>query len=299
MRNEPAATLLTDAVWRGKTYRVSTPELERALTLARRNHVEGRLARAYPGPLSCVQAQVRMASQLLERNLTQVSGLLGRAGIPSALIKVDLPGECVHADFDLVVPERQWEQAAAALSGWYVYRSSYWLERTTKAHLYPLVGPALHLHAGVSWFGVPVIPAAGLLARASGNGYLVPAPADRLRIWLAHGLFQNLTLDLSELLAVRDLLRPQVIKVAREEARREGWGRAFEAAMAVAEAAIDRLDLALPVSPPVPLPVQVSLRAGAEHAFHQLREGRARLAGREAALRLPLVAAKKRKALAR
>lgn len=299
MRNEPAASLLTDAVWRGKIHRASTPELERALALARKNQVEGRLASAYPDRLSPVLAQVRMANHLLMRNLAQVTSVLGQAGIPSVLIKADLPGECVHIDFDLVVPEQQWERAITALAGWYVHRSTYWLERSTKAHLYPLVGPALHLHAGVSWFGVPVIPAARLLARASGHGYLTPAPADQLRIWLAHAVFQNLALDLSELFAVRGLLTSQVIKEASEEAWREGWGHAFGGALAVAESAIDKLDLAVPVSPPIPLPVSLSLPAGAEHAYHQLRAGRAGLAGREAALRLPLITAKKRRALTR
>ena len=58
--------------------------------------------------------------------------------------------------------------------------------------------------------------------------FLIPAPADYLRIWLAQALFQNLTLDLSKLLAVRNLLHPTVITAARAEASREGWCSDFD-----------------------------------------------------------------------
>jgi len=297
IRNQPAVTLLTDAVWRGRVRDSTIPELQSAMAVAFRNQVEGRLARAYPEQLSYVLTEVQVANDLFARNLHQVTGRLQQAGIPSVLIKADLPGECVHVDFDLVVRDWQWEDAVKVLSGWYVHRSTYWLERSTKAHLYPLVGPALHLHASVSWFGIPVLPTDRLLACAhqTEHGCLAPAPADHLRIWLAHALFQNLALDLSELFAVRDLLRPEVIKSAHEEAGREGWLAGFGGALAVVDAAIDRLDRGVPLGLPVPLPVSLSLRAGAEHAYHLLRAGQTRVAAREAALRLPLVLAKRRR----
>ena len=187
--------------------------------------------------------------------------------------------------------------AFSALAGWYVHRSMYWLERSTKTFLYPPVGPALHLHAAVSWFGVPVLPTQDLLARANMNGHgcLSPEPADQLRIWLAHALFQELSLNLSELAAVRELLQPDVIKAARDHASREGWRRGFDGALAVATDTISRLDHGLPVSLPVPLPVPLSLLAGAEHAHHLQRTANLAAATREAALRIPLVIAKRRK----
>lgn len=297
IRNQAAVMLLTDAVWRGRTHDATIPELQGAMAVAFRNQVEGRLARAYPQQLAYVLAEVQVANDLFARNLHQVTGRLQQAGIPSVLIKADVPGECVHTDFDLVVRDRQWEGAIAALSGWYVHRSTYWLERSTKAHLYPLVGPAVHLHASVSWFGVPVLPTDRLIAHASEteHGCLTPAPADHLRIWLAHALFQNLALDLSELFAVRNLLRPEVINPARKEAMREGWVSGYDGALAAVDAAIDRLDRAVPVGLPVALPMSLSLRAGAEHASHLLREGQTLSAAREAALRIPLVLAKKRR----
>jgi O-antigen/teichoic acid export membrane protein len=293
--SEPS--LLADAVWRGSAPAASKPQLREALALARRNHVEGRLASAYPEQLAHVLAEVRTARGLFARNLAQVTGRLGAADIPAVLVKGDLPDECVRNDFDLVVEERHWDGTFTALAGWYVHSSTYWLERTTKALLFPPVGPALHLHTGISWFGVPVVPAGQLLDRASENGHgcLSPAPVDELRIWLAHAMFQNLALDLSELFAVRDLLRPDLIEAGREEATREGWRTGYDAAIAAACAAIDRLDGGAPLGLPVLLPLPLSLRAGAEHAYHLHLRGQHLAASRAAALRVALVAAKQRR----
>jgi O-antigen/teichoic acid export membrane protein len=155
VKEHSEASLLTDAVWRGDAPAATKPQLREALALARRNHVEGRLARAYPEQLSHVMAEVRTARGLFARNLAQVTGRLGDADIPAVLFKGDLPDDCVRNDFDLVVEERHWDGTFTALAGWYVHSSTYWLERTTKALLFPPVGPALHLHTGVSWFGVP------------------------------------------------------------------------------------------------------------------------------------------------
>jgi hypothetical protein len=178
-----------------------------------------------------------------------------------------------------------------------VHRRTYRLERSTKTFLYPPVGPALHLHAAVSWFDVPLLPTPELLARASMNGHgcLCPAPSDQLRIWLGQALFQELSLNLSELAAVRELLQPEVIKAARDHAGREGWRGGFDGALAVATEAIDRLDRGLPVTLPVALPARLSVRAGAEHAYHLARAGNIAPAAREAALRLPLILAKRRR----
>jgi hypothetical protein len=293
----PEASLLSGAVWRGSAPAATTPQLRGALALARRNHVEGRLARAYPDQLPHVLAEVRAARGLFARNLGRVAARLGAAGIPAVLVKGDLPDDCVRHDFDLVVAERHWAGTFTALAGWYVHSSTYWLERTTKALLFPPVGPALHLHTGISWFGVPVVPAGRLLDRASDNGHgcLRPAPADELRIWLAHAMFQNLALDLSELFAVRELLRPDLIEAGREEAAREGWRTGYDAAAAAARAAIDRLDGGAPLGLPVRLPLPLSLRAGAEHAYHLHLRGQYLAASRAAALRVALVAAKQRR----
>jgi len=297
VKGHSEASLLTDAVWRGSAPAATKPELRGALALARRNHVEGRLASAYPDQLSHVLAEVRTARGLFARNLAQVTGRLGAADIPAVLVKGDLPDDCVRNDFDLVVEERHWHGTFTALAGWYVHSSTYWLERTTKALLFPPVGPALHLHTGVSWFGVPVVPTDQLLGRASGNGHgcLSPAPVDELRIWLAHAMFQNLALDLSELFAVRDLLRPDLIEAGREEAASEGWRTGYDAAIAAARSAIDRLDGGAPLGLPVQLPLPLSLRAGAEHAYHMHLRGQHLAASRAAALRVALVAAKQRR----
>ncbi|MEU7028374.1 hypothetical protein AB0A60_16985 [Streptomyces sp. NPDC046275] len=302
-----ALGLLVDAVWRGRPGPATDAELLGALAVARRNQVEGVLARAYPERLAATRAEVAAATGLFRRNLTESTARLRAAGIPAVLIKADLSGDYVYGNFDLVVPTGSWRQAQRALAGWYVRRESYWLERSTKVLLDPASGPAAHLHTAVSWFGIPVVPTDRLFARAcpavspDGHGadgagsaaWLVPCPADRLRIWLAHALFQNLALDLSELLALRELLGPAVLAEARREAAREGWAGGGGRALAVAVDAMGRLDRGEPVPLPVPLPVGTSLRVGAEHSGHLLGRGRVRTAAREASLRVPLVVAKR------
>lgn len=336
---ERSVRLLVDAVWRGRPGPAGDAELLGALAVARRNQVEGLLARAYPDRLAATRAEVDAATGLFRRNLAETTALLRSAGIPTVLIKADLSGDYVYGNFDLVVPTGHWHQAQEALTGWYVHRERYWLERSTKVLLEPATGPAAHLHTAVSWFGIPVVPTDRLFARAvpvdgaaardgggdaagdgngggngeaagagngAGNGgggngrgdrdgvaWLVPCPADRLRIWLAHALFQNLTLDLSELLALRELLSPPVVAEARREAAREGWSAGGARALATALAAMERLDRGEPVPLPVPLPVGTSLRAGAEHSGHLLGAGRVRTAAREASLRVPLVVTKR------
>lgn len=293
-------SLLVEAVWRGNARPASDVDLQHALMLARRNQVEGRLARAYPLQLARTLDEVRSANQLFLRNVCQVANRLQAAKIPAVLIKADLSGDYVYTNFDLVVPERQWDAAHAALSGWYAHRSIHWLERSTKVLLEPTVGPAAHLHTAVSWFGIPVVPTERLFDCAVPDGpraLHVPSPADQLRIWLAHGLFQNLTLDMSELFSVRDLLRPDVTAEAGREAACEGWPTAFSQALATATCAIDQLNLGIPVALPTPLTLKASLQVAAEHTVHLLQQRRGRTAFREAALRLPLVVAKKRRML--
>ncbi|MFI8520702.1 oligosaccharide flippase family protein [Streptomyces sp. NPDC085481] len=301
---ERSVGLLVDAVWRGRPRPADDAELLGALALARRNQVEGVLARAYPDRLAATRAEVTAATGLFRRNLTESTALLRAAGIPAVLIKADLSGDYVYGNFDLVVPTGRWRQAQEALAGWSVRRERYWLERSTKVLLEPATGPSAHLHTAVSWFGVPVVPTDRLFARAlppdgeaawsaHGAAWLVPCPADRLRIWLAHALFQNLTLDLSELLALRALLSPEVIAEARREAAREGWSAGSGRVLATALTAMARLDRGEPVRLPLPLPVGTSLRAGAEHSGHLLGTGRVATAAREASLRVPLVVTKR------
>ncbi|MGC0333600.1 O-antigen/teichoic acid export membrane protein [Streptomyces sp. SAI-170] len=290
-----ATRVLRDALWTGTPPPATDDTLRRALTLARRNQVEGHLARAYPEQLADTLAEAEEATRDFRDNLAEATDRLRAHGVPAVLIKGDPAGVYTYDNFDLVVPAAHWQDAQQALSGWAVHRETYWLERSTKILLRPPRGPAAHLHSAVSWFGVPVIPADRLFAQAAPDpscGCLLPQEAAALRIWLAHALFQNLTLNLSELLALRPLLRPDVIARARRHAAREGWQSGFLATLGVATAAVERLDNGDAVPLPVPLPVPVSLRAGAEHARHLAGRGAGRTAAREAALRLPLVVTK-------
>ncbi|MEU6276993.1 lipopolysaccharide biosynthesis protein [Streptomyces populi] len=294
-----AARLLLDAVWRHDVRPAGDDELRRALAAARDSNTEALLARAYPQQLAETVAEVEKCEASFLGNAHEATERLLAAGIPSVLIKADGPGEHVGGDFDLVVPDGRWTAAAQILSGWCVRRERYWLERATKVFLWPPSGPAVHLHASVCWFGVPVIPNTRLFARSSAaddHPWLEPRPADRLRIWLAHALFQNLSFDLSELLAIRPLLRPEVLAEARSASAEEGWGTAHDQALAVAAEAVGRLDRGEFVPLPTRLPTTVSLRVAVEHTPRLLREGRIEGAVREAALRVPLCVAKSRKA---
>jgi O-antigen/teichoic acid export membrane protein len=279
--NESSAlSLLIDTVWRGTTPKATETELRDVLTLGRMNRVEGRLARAYPAQLASVLAEVRSAGQLYRDNLHRAASRLQRAEIPAVLIESAHSGDHTCTNIDLVVFERDWHHALTALADCHVYRSTYQLEQSTTALLYPSTGPGLHLHTDLSWFGVPMLSTGLLLARARRNrlGILIPAPADYLRIWLGNALFQDLTFDLSQLLSVHDLLRPAVIAAARAEASLEGWVHGFDDALAAAEDAIHRLNQGLPLSLPVPLPVSNS-RAGDPAVRSQgLAAGRAALA---------------------
>jgi hypothetical protein len=272
--------------------------LAAALRLARRNQVEGRLARAYPERLAGELTRVQAAAAAFRRNLLAVAGLLWTAGAQPLLIKADLVEDYVYSNFDLVVGDDRWGAAVDALRSWGTRTSGHWLE-PDKLLVHPADGPAAHLHRSVSWFGVPIIPTERLRARArpAGRGdWWVPAPADALRITLAHALFQNLSLDLSELLTLRGLAADGgLVQAARSEAATEGWRRGFDVALAAASAAMDRLDAGETIPLPWPLATRDSLLAGVEHAGHLARRTRLGLAGRELALRVPLLAAKRRR----
>ena len=266
--DRPAVSVLTDTVWRGSAGKATDTELQDALALACRNRVEGRLARAYPEQLAHVLAEVRIASELFARNLHQVTDRLQHEGVPSVLIKASLRGDHACRSIDLVVSEQHWPSALSALGGWYQDSAVNQRAGSPTATFCPPIGPILHLHSGLSRFGVPALPADQLLARArrNGQGILVPAAPDYLRIWLANSLFLDLALDLSVLLAVYNLMRSEVITVARAEASREGWRAGFDDALATAGSTMQRLDRGLPVDLPAPLRVPMSSRTRGEQA---------------------------------
>jgi hypothetical protein len=292
-RRRIGTAVLAAAVWRDEASPVADDELAAALHEAQRNQVSGLLARAYPARLAEVHSAVAVATGWFRANLTEVTARLARAGIVPVLIKADPEGDYVYTNFDLVVGDR-WAAARRALAGWYVRTSGHPLE-PDKVLLHPRAGPAAHLHRQVSWFGVPVISAATLAARATPTpgGWYQPAEPDQLRIWLAHAVFQNLALDLSELLAIRGLLRPDVLAEADAQAHREGWRRAYRDALRTARTAIAGLDDGTVPRLPVPLRAATSIAAAREHVPYLLGTGQTSAAGREAALRGPLAVVKR------
>jgi hypothetical protein len=289
--------LLIDAVWRGADVRdPGEAALEHALRLAYGNDVQGRLARALPERLERVCRETEATSDAFRRNLKTATELLWAHGVRPVLIKADPSADCVYPNFDLVVTSGQWPVALHTLQGWAKRRERYWLERSTKELFWPSTGPGAHLHTAVTWFGVDVIAAEGLLQRSSarrGDSWLIPSRADQLRIWLAHALFQNLAFSLSELLALRSLLEDGLVAVARRQADEEGWLRAFDSALDLTRAAMGRLDLGEAVPLPFPLPGQLSMTVALEHAWNTGRAGRLGPSVREIALRGPLILAKR------
>jgi hypothetical protein len=281
------------AAWPGRAVPAPTGELGPALRLARANQVQGALARQYPELLAEELHRVERATAAFDRALGEAGGILRRHGVDPVLIKCVPGADHVYSNFDLVVGE-QLAEAVTALDGWGVRASGHPLERT-KIFVQPPEGPSAHLHQEASWWDVPVVDGAGLHARATDCGnWLAPAPVDQLRIWIAHALFQNLSVDLSELIALRSLLRTDLVDEAAAACREEGWERSFRRVVAAVTAAVDALDAGASVPVPVRLPVRSSVELR-DHVVHLARTGRAPAALREAALRGPLLLAKARR----
>lgn len=300
-RSHSAEEVVLAAAWRGLRCRaVDGDVLDAALRLARRNGVQGHLARLYPEQLGGEMAAVAASTERFRRNLAEVAARLGSAGVDPILIKCDPADDFVYSNFDLVVGDQGWQPALDALRDWRVRSTSHPLE-PDKLIVHPHEGPAAHLHRHVSWFGVTVVEADDLRAGATSAtqfGVHIPAPADALRLLLAHAAFQNLAIDLDELRTERRLLDAGVdVAAARQAAVAEGWGSAFDLTLAAVRRAIEAIESDLPVRLPVALPWRGAMLAGLRHAG-QVARRRPAMALREAALRGPLVIAKTRRNLA-
>jgi hypothetical protein len=281
------------AAWPGRSAPDATDELDLALRLARANQVEGALARRHPEVLAEELQRVQQATAAFDHALTDAVSILRKEGIDPVLIKYVPGADHVYSNFDLVVGA-QLPEAVEALAEWGTRASGHPLERT-KVFVQPPEGPSAHLHQEASWWDVPAVDGATLRARASDNGqWLVPAPVDQLRIWVAHALFQNLAVDLSELLALRPLLRMDLLEEAAVACRLEGWERSFRRVVHAVVGVVEDLDAGVPVPVPAPLPVRASVDLH-EHVRHLARSGRAGAAVREAGLRGPLLLAKARR----
>lgn len=257
VKAKPSATsLLAEAVWCESVPAASDAALLRALSLARRNRVEGRLARAYPDQLGGVLAEVSAASELFRRNLGHATKRLKEAGIPAAFIKLARVSDHVCTSIELVVSEGDWKRAVVLLEESYGDSAVYRLDRSWKALLMPSAGPKLQLHTGLSWFGIPALSTDDLLAhcRCNAQGLLVPLAPDYLRISVAYASYRQFALDLSALLTISELNHPQLITAARVAAGQEGWGARFDSGLAAASTAMATLDRGLPVDLPISLP---------------------------------------------
>jgi hypothetical protein len=291
-----AHELLVAALWHGSPTPPGDDVLALALRLARQNRVEALLARAYPDRLAAELREVEDKTRGFRRSLEEVASLLRRAGVAPILIKADPAADYVYSNFDVVVGDDGWDEAVRVLAGWSSRRWGHVLERDKVLFAAP-AGPAVHLHRSVAWFEVPVIPTPDLRRRTvadDGHPWLLPDPLDRLRITLAHAAFQNLAVDLADLLEMRSLLTAPLPPQGAERAGQEGWRATFEAASDWAAGLVRRLDAGVAIPLPAPMPAAMAARAGVEHAGHLLGSGRRPLAARELALRPVLIAAKRR-----
>lgn len=292
------SAVLSAAVWHGRRLVEPGVELDVALRLARRNQVQGALARVYPDVLADELERVSLGNAQFRHRLGEAVTRLRAAGVDPVLIKCDPAADFVYSNFDLVVGADGWPHALEALNEWASHFSGHRLE-PDKLIVHPASGPAAHLHHDASWFGVVAVEAGALRRNArrdEATGVLRPEPTDELRLLVAHAVFQNLAFDLSELLAIRtELDRGADVALAGRRSDAEGWGTAFAAAFAVARGAMEALDGMRPVELPVTLPPLRSLGDGVLHAAHLLRTGRGGMAVRELALRGPLVGAKLRR----
>ena len=257
-------SLLTGVAWQGTTPEASDAELSQALDLARRNRVEGCLARAYPQQLMYLLTELRIADGRFTRYLHHATERLRRAGIRAVLVG-DLRGEHICTSIDLMVSEHQWRRALEVLAGWSEYSVVDRQDYSARGLFYRKTGPALSLHAGFAPFGVPAVPVDRLLARArtDRHGILIPTAADYLRLRLACVLFGDRVLDLAVLRTLRRLMPTEVVTEARTEAGREGWGSGFDQTLATARGVMERLDHGVTLN--FPVPVRVPARA-ADHA---------------------------------
>lgn len=294
--------MLAAAAWHQRAAAdVDDDVLAAAHALARRNEVEGLLARMYPARLRGALTDVEERSSAFRRNLRQVGDRLSAAGLQPILIKADPAGDYEYSNFDIVVGRDGWAPAIRALEGFFERVSSDVTE-PNKLILHPRDGPAVHLHAAVSWFNVPAVSLAGLRARATrrqGESWWTPAPEDALRIVLAHAAFQTLAFGLRDLLGLRSLLTERnVVRDAQHEAASEGWSEGHRMVLRAATDAMRRLNAQEPIGLPVPLPITAAILVAAEHASHLWRTELRSEAVREALLRPALIAAKRVRATA-
>ena len=293
------AAVLTAAAWKQQALDdVDESTLHAAQGLARDNQVEGLLARCYPERLAVAAATVAARTAAFRTNLSQAAALLLDVDVQAILIKADPTEDYEYSNFDLVVGRDGWKRALAALEG-VTRRATRDASEPNKLILHLAERPAIHLHAAVSWFNVPIIPLDKLRARATrkpGESWWTPDPVDSWRIIIAHAAFQNLAFDLRDLVELRKLLQTKAVMFeGLAQAKDEGWERGYWLMLESALRAMVRLDASSPAPLPVATPVVAATKVAVEHSSQLWRDGRRTAALREAALRPALIVAKRRR----
>lgn len=282
---------IASAVWCDGSVPLHDGSWREVLGWASANRVRGLVVRRAVHPDPAEVASLDAARSAFVDGLVEVAARLHDAGVAPLLVKTDLDRDFEYSNVDVVVGDDGWDAARTALRGWGREERRYRLERT-KVIVHPPTGTPIHLHRTMSWFDIPLFDTDALRRNAHPSEVahlLVPDPADELRTLLAHALFQNLTLDLADLLRLRETGTPATRATAASRAATEGWADGFAAVLATVDEVMHALDAGRPVSLPAPLGVSVALRGGLEHARHLLRRGRGAASLREVGLRGPLV----------
>jgi hypothetical protein len=293
---EEVFRLLSAVLWRGEpAAALDDPTSDALWAAASRNGVEGETLAAFGQDLAAVRQDVEARTDAFRRNLMSSTARLRAAGLAPLLIKADPSSAYVYSNFDVVLERQHWPAALAALGDWLKSTRQYPFERE-KLFLVPDEGPALHLHASISWYDIPSLSTA--LARerarsATDDGWLRPCPVDELKILVAHIGFQTLAPTLSEVLHYRKM-GAELTEEAATEARREGWGAVFAMVAARLTVLATLLDAGEAPALPTALPAARSIAVGVAHAGALARHGQQRAAARALALRVPLVLAKQR-----
>ena len=299
---QPGAGLLLNTVWRGSPPPDPSPaELAAAVALARRNQVVGALVRAYPWRLRDERRAIELSACAFRRGLREASRRLAEAGVRHTSIEAAAIEDSLNDHFNLVVRETDWQSAIDALRPAAARIRAHPRGRDTLI-IQPRSGPAIHLHRSLSWLDVGVLAADELDERAASTTagpWMVPDAADVLLIRMAHVAFQTLELTLADALRFRDPLTQPLLDQAAGRAAAGGWGSGLLALAVVTRNLVEALDAGRTPALPRPLPVTTSYRVCAEHAASAWSARRRRAAVRELMLRPGLVAAERRRAVAR
>jgi hypothetical protein len=230
---EATRTALARTVMLGHWPSDAAPDL--ALRLARANGVGLEFARHLPdGPIR--QEEEARGARFRTRVL-EASALLGAARIEHIIFKCDRHYVYYDSNVDVIVRPGDWPHARRALqvAG---YRGNVMFKEPDKVMFSRPGDPtSVHLHAGVTWNGVPYFDDDALWRRSVRDPLLPERRRldgqDELAVNLAHNLFENYEVSLGDALYFRRALAAApALDDLEIHARCNGWLGGLGAALA-------------------------------------------------------------------